>query len=117
MRRVRGTAFCGQLRGGFRQHRRLHVVGGTQTEGVAVALGRGDGVGQRLRRQEEDFLLVGEVTDGKTDVGQECADQYRDVLARYQLVGGGLRVRRLAAIVLRDDNEFLAVDAAARIDL
>ena len=81
IRRNRRPALGRQLCGGFRQHRRLHVVRGTQAEGVAVAFGPGDGVGQRLGGQEEDLLLVGEVADGKTDVGQEGAGEHRDVLA------------------------------------
>jgi hypothetical protein len=99
------------------QHRRLHVVGRTQPERVAVALGPGDGVGQRLGREEEHLLLFGEVAHRKTNVGQEGADQHRDILVRHQLVGGGLCIRRLAAVILGNDDEFLAVDSAGRIDL
>ncbi|MGY4436415.1 hypothetical protein ACVWWO_008892 [Bradyrhizobium sp. F1.13.1] len=38
-------------------------------------------------------------------------------LARHQLVGRGLRIRRLAAVVLGHDDELLAVDAAGCVDL
>ncbi len=49
--------------------------------------------------------------------GQERARQHRHVLARHQFVGRGLRVRRLAAVILGDDDELLAVDAAGGVDL
>ena len=116
VRRDRRPALGRQFCGLFHQHRRLHVVGRTQAEGVAVALRPGDGVGQRFGGEEEHLLLVGEIADGEADVGQERAGQHRDVLARHQFVGGGLRIGRLAAVILGDDDELLAVDAAGGVD-
>ena len=106
-----------QLGGFLRQHRRLHGIGGPQTEGVAVALRPGDRVGQRLGGKKEDLLLLREVGDREADIGKEGAHQHRDLVALHELIGCGDRLRRLAAVVLGDHDELLAVGAALRIDL
>src|SRR5262249_35355882 len=67
--------------------------------------------------EKKYLLLVGKVADGKADIGEERAGEHRDVLARHQLVGGGLRIGRLAAVVLGDHDQLLAIDAAGGVDL
>src|SRR5216684_7188782 len=116
IRRDRRPALGRQLCSFLHQHRRLHVIRRTQTESVVIALGPGDGVGQRLGGEEENLLLVGEIADGQSNIGQERTGEHRHVLARYQFVGGGLRVGGFAAVILGDDDELLAVDAAGGID-
>ncbi len=67
--------------------------------------------------RKNTFFWLAKSLTARPMFGQERAGQHRDVLARHQLVGRGLRIRRLAAVVLGDDDELLAVDAAGRVDL
>ena len=90
---------------------------GRKTERVAIALGECDRVGERLGGEEENLLLFGVVGHSEADVGEEGSREHRDAVARDELVGRGDRVRRLAAVVLADHLELLAVDAARRVDL
>ena len=99
------------------EHRGLLVGARPQAERVAIALGERDRVGKRLGGEEEDLLLLGVVGHREADVGEEGSREHRDAVVRDELVGRGHRVRRLAAVVLADHLELLAVDAAGRVDL
>ena len=116
VRRNRGPTLGRQLRRRLGEHCRLHVIGGSQTERIAISLRPGDRIRQRLGRQEEHLLLVGKVAHGQADVRQERARQHGDFLARHQFVRGGQCLGRLAAVVLRDHDQLLAVYAAGRVD-
>jgi hypothetical protein len=82
-----------------------------------LAFGERDRVGERLGGKKEDLLLLGVVGHSETDVGKEGSSEHRDAVVRDEPVRRGDRVRRLAAVVLADHLEFLAVDAPGRVDL
>ena len=98
------------------EHRRLLVGPRPQAKRVAIALRERDRVGKRFGGEEKNLLLLGVVGDRETDVGEEGSRQHCNAVVRDELVRGGDRVRRLAAVVLADHLEFLAVDAAGRIN-
>ena len=76
-----------------------------------------DRVGERLGREEEDLLLLGVVGDREADVGEERAREHHDAVAGDEFVGRRDRVGGLAAVVLGDHLDFLAVDSARGVDL
>jgi hypothetical protein len=113
----RGPSAWPELRRLLHQHRRLHVGRGAQAEGVAVALGPDEGVGQRLGGDVEALVLVGEVGDGEADVGQEAAGEKVDLLGVDEVAGVPDRVLRLAAVVPEHRLELPPERAAGRVDL
>ena len=117
VRRDRRPSLGRQLGRLIGQHRRLLVVRGAQAEGVAIALRPCDGVGQRLARDEQNLLLLGEIRDRKADIGEERSRQQRHAVVRHEFVGRRHRLGRLAAVILRDDLELLPIDAALGVDL
>ena len=117
VRRDGGPALGRKLGGLLRQHRRLHVVRRPQAEGVAIALRHRDRVGQGLGGEEEDFLLLGEIADGKADMREEGAGQHDHLVAGDEFVGGRHGIGGLAVVVLGNHHQLLAVDAAGGVDL
>ena len=117
VRRDRRPSLGRKLGGFLRQHGRLHVIRGAKAEGVAVALGPGDRVGQRLAGDEQHLLLRRKIRDRESDIGEKGSGQQGNAVVRDKLVRRGHRVRRLAAVVLGNDDERLAIDAALGVDL
>ena len=112
-----GPALFLHLGGLGHQHGGLHVGAGAQAEGVLVAALPGHLVGQRLARQEEKLLLLGEVGHRQAGVRQEGARQHIDLLARHQLFGHANGVAGVGVVVARDQFDLLAIDAARSVDL
>jgi hypothetical protein len=81
-----------------------------------VAVLPGDLVGQRLRSEEEDFLLPGKIRHRETYVREERAGDQSDAFARYQFFGSPHGFARVGSIVTRDQFEFLAQHAALTVD-
>ena len=77
-------------------------------ERVAVALRHRDGVGQGLRGDVEDLLLVGEVRHRDADIRQERPEEKGHALAGDEFVGDPRRVARRRAVVARDDLDLAA---------
>ena len=117
VRRDRRPLLGRQLGRFLGKHCGLHVVRRAQAEGIFIALRPGDGIRQRLARQIEHLLLLGERRYGKADIGEERAGNHHHAVLRYQFVGCGDRVAGLAAVILRDHDQLVAVDPAGCIDL
>ena len=116
--RHRHPAFGGQCRRLVRQHRRLHVGAGTQTEGIAVALAPGQRVGQRLGGQERDPVVPGEVGDRQADMGKVGSGQQHHPFAGQQFAGHPHRVVWPATVVPGDHiQRSSAQQAAGGVDL
>ncbi|MNU98443.1 hypothetical protein D3C71_885510 [compost metagenome] len=98
-------------------HRHLHVGGGTQTVGIAVAVLPDDLVGQWLTGQEEEFLLLGKVGQRQPDVREERAREHIDLFARHQFFGSAHGVARVGVVVADDELDLLAQHPTRCVDL
>ena len=98
-----------QRRGGLHQHGGLHEGGGADPPGIAVALGPGQRIGQRLPGHVQLLGLQGVGADCQADIGQVAAGQQIHLLVVDQLGRQPHGVLRRAAIVTGDDLELAAV--------
>ena len=76
-----------------------------------------EGVGRGLAGEVEDAPALGDVAERQPHLGQRAACQQGDVVARDQGFGRRGGAPGLAGIVLRQDGEQPAVDAAREVDL
>jgi hypothetical protein len=102
---------AGQLGRLLHQHGALHVGGGAQAEGEAVAPRPDEGVGQRLARHEEAAVLVAEIGQRQADIAEEAAGQQVDALAVQQFAGVADGVLRAAGVVAEHRLDPPPVDA------
>ena len=94
------------------QHGDLHIGRGAQSVGIAVAVLPDDLVGQWLRSQKENFLLLGKVGQRQADVRQEGAGQDVHLFTREQLFSGTHGLARVGVVITNDQLKLFAVDAA-----
>jgi hypothetical protein len=117
VRRDGRPALDRELRRLLHQHGRLHVGAGTEPEGIPVALAPDERIGQGLAGHEEAPVLVGEIAERQSDIGQEAAGQQADLLGIHQLSGQANRILRPSGIVAEDGFDPPADDAAGGVDL
>src|SRR5207245_2823924 len=99
------------------EHAPLLVRVGAHPEDVVVTLRPRERLGERLRRDEEDLVLLRPVRDREADVRQERSRDQGDLLRRHQLLRVLLGLGGLALVVAEDDLDLAAEHTALRVDL